>query len=155
MAGYSHAKLVAFLKKNDEAGQSAAAKHLGISIGQLPMLQFCIAQVEAGVYDELPATTKSVTAARDKEGNRWELLAARTGESVSAVKKLYSGDPSESYTGKGRNHKNGQGSAPTGKAAGKAPAAAAKKSKATRGKSTGPVRAKTRAQRMARAGDPS
>lgn len=155
MAGFNKSKLVSFLKKNGEAGQSAAAKHLGVSIGQLPMIEFCRAQVEAGVYKEIPSTTKSVTDARDKQGNRWELIAARAGVGVAEVKKLYDGDASKSYTGRGRNH----GSASTGKAApakkgGAKPSGKAAGRKPGKG-TAGPQRARTRAQRMARAGDPS
>jgi hypothetical protein len=106
MAGYDHDKVVKMLKGNSELKQSEVAQKLGVSIGQVPMLAFCKAQVEAGVYSTAPKTSASVKKLRDNEGNRWELIAARTGLGVTAVKTAYEeagGDISTSYTGRGRN----------------------------------------------------
>jgi hypothetical protein len=75
------------------------------------MLQFCRAQVEAKLYTKAPSTPTSVMKLRDNENNRWELIAARTGLGVAAVKTAYEeagGDATTSYTGRGRNY-NGNG----------------------------------------------
>jgi len=110
MAEVTQDKLVGLLKKDDELTQGKAAQELGVSVGQIPMLLFCKAQVEAGVFKKAPATPKSVVQLRNS-GNRWELIAARTGLGVAAVKSAYSegggGDPAKSYTGKGRNFAGG------------------------------------------------
>lgn len=106
MAGYDHDKVVKMLKGNSELKQSEVAQKLGVSIGQVPMLAFCKAQVEAGVHSKSPKTPANIKKLRDNEGNRWELIAARTGLGVAAVKAAYEeagGDPSNSYTGRGRN----------------------------------------------------
>lgn len=96
-------KLVKLVKSDKEITQKAAADALGLTIGQISMMKFCQAQVEAGAYTTAPATEASIKRLRDGEGNRWELIAARTGLSVAAVKDKYPGDPKASYTGKGRN----------------------------------------------------
>lgn len=105
MAGsYDHDKVVKFIKANSEIKQSEVAQKLGITIGQVPMLSFNKAQVEAGVYSKAPGTEASVKRLRN-EGNRWELIAARTGLSVAAVKAhAESAGVLDSYTGRGRNH---------------------------------------------------
>lgn len=102
----NYAKMVEQLKKDGATKQSEVAQKQGLSIGQVSMAQFCLAQVEAGVFKTIPATGPSVKKARDGEGNRWELIGARAGISANAAKKLYEeagGDPSNSYTGRGRN----------------------------------------------------
>jgi hypothetical protein len=106
MATYDHDKVVKMLKANGELKQSEVATKLGVTVGQVPMLKFCQAQVEAGVYNKAPGTPASIKKLRDVEGNRWELIAARTGKGVAAVKTAYEeagGDASNSYTGRGRN----------------------------------------------------
>lgn len=95
--------LVRLVKSNKDITQAEAARRLGLSVGQIPMIKFCQAQVAVGVYSKIPGTAAAVKKARDSEGNRWELIAARTGKSVAAVKDLYPGDASSSYTGRGRN----------------------------------------------------
>lgn len=97
-------KLVRDLRKNPDMTQSEAADSQGLSIGQVNMLRFCKAQVEAGIWDEIPATTKAVKAARN-EGNRWELIAARAGISRAKVIDLFGGEDAarDSYVGRGRN----------------------------------------------------
>jgi hypothetical protein len=97
-------RLVKLLKRDGDIGQAEAARELGITIGQLGMVKFCQAQVEAGVYGKAPGTAASVKKLRDGEGNRWELIAARTGKSVAAVKELYPGDASKRLTGNGSSN---------------------------------------------------
>lgn len=99
-------KIAKLVKANKEIKQSEVAQKLGVTIGQVGMLDYCKAQVEAGLYGSAPATATSVKKLRDSENNRWELIAARTGLSVSAVKTKYEeagGDAAASYTGRGRN----------------------------------------------------
>lgn len=109
-------KLVKLVKQDNEITQGAAAQKLGLSIGQVSMLAFCQAKVEAGAATKAPGTPASIKKLRDNEGNRWELIAARTGLSVAAVKAKYEeagGDAKASYTGRGRDHAgngNGNGS---------------------------------------------
>lgn len=155
MADFDYGRLVKALKANGELTQSAAAEKLGITAGQLNMLAFCKAKVEAGVVKKAPATPRSVRSLREKDTDRWEMIAARTGVSVAAAKELYreaGGDPTNSYTGRGRNFSNGPSKAkPKAKAkastASKAKTSTAKgKSKATaKTKGGGIVRRRTRA----------
>src|SRR5215831_4706997 len=109
MADIDQKKLVALVKKGKTHSECAEA--LGITVGQLSMLKFCQAQVEAGEYDEMTATPKNVLKLRDKENYRWELIAAIIDEGVAKTKSLYAdagGDPATSYTGRGRNFANGE-----------------------------------------------
>jgi hypothetical protein len=104
MAEFDYAKLVKVVKGDKTITQGKAATALGLSIGQISMVNFCKAQVEVGVYDKAPATPTSVKKLRVTEGNRWELISARTGLTISAVKKIAEdGGFLDSYTGKGRN----------------------------------------------------
>jgi hypothetical protein len=153
MAEFDYGRLVKALRTNGELTQGSAAEKLGITPGQLNMLQFCKAKVEAGVVKKAPATAKSVRNLRDRDSDRWEMIAARTGVSVATAKELYreaGGDPAKSYTGRGRNFSNGP-SKPKAKAktstASKAKARTTKgKSKATASKKGGAiVRRRTRA----------
>jgi hypothetical protein len=112
MAEVNFGKLVK-LVKDDEMTQAEAARQLGVTTGQLSMMQYCLAQVEAGVYKKMPGTAASVKKARDNEGNRWELVAARAGISVKAAKELYEeagGNASKSYVGRGRDFTGATGS---------------------------------------------
>lgn len=142
MAEVNEAKLLKAVKSGATHGE--AASQLGITQGQLSMLRYCMAQVEAGQYDEIPATAASVKKARDKDGNRWELIAARAGISVAKVKDLYGGEDAakKSFVGRGRNFSGVKSTKSTGKS-GKSGKAATK-----------PKRARTLAQRRA-AGNPS
>jgi hypothetical protein len=122
-------KLVKFLKTNDEATQKEAADNQGLTIGQLSMMTFCKAKLDAGVVDKIPGTGASIKKAR-AGGDRWELIAVRSGKGVAEVKSLYEeagGDVTE-YVGRGRNF----GATPSGKktaAKGKAATKAAPKGK--------------------------
>lgn len=109
-------KLVKDLRKNPELTQSEVADSQGLTIGQVSMMKFCQAQVEAGIWDEIPATTKAVKAARN-EGNRWELIAARADVSRAKVIDLFGGEDAakDSYVGRGRNFGNGDGDKPAPK----------------------------------------
>lgn len=97
-------RLVKDLKKNPDLKQSEVADMQGLTIGQVSMMKFCQAQVDAGVWDEIPATSKAVKAARN-EGNRWELIAARADVSRAKVIDLFGGEDAakDSYVGRGRN----------------------------------------------------
>jgi hypothetical protein len=70
-------------------GHSAAAAEMGLAVSQISSLTFSQALVDSGQEDTAPATAKSVLALRHDQRNRWELIAARTGESVKRVKELY------------------------------------------------------------------
>lgn len=145
-------KQEAQLAKDVKAGknQSECAKNLGVTPGQLGMLPFCKAQVAAGIFTKAPATEASFKKLREA-GNRWELIAARTGATVGAIKAAV-GDGT--YIGRGR--KPGTASTST-----KATGAKATGKLAGRGKtgvqpvSNKPARARTRAERAARSGNPS
>jgi hypothetical protein len=149
MAEVSEAKLDKAVKSGKN--HAATATELGLSTGQLPMLTYCRAQVRTGQYKKAPATETSIKKLRDNEGNRWELIAARTGLSVAKVKEMYPGNPEASYTGRGRNYANGGGS--TKKASAKASAKASGPKTAGKGGKT--AKARTRAQRAAKSGSPS
>ena len=125
MAELNYDKLVKDLKKNPDLTQSEAAELQGLTIGQVNMMRFCRAQVDAGIWDEIPETAKAVKAAR-AEGNRWELIAARAGISRAKAVDLYGGEDAakESYVGRGRNFANGEDEKPKGRASGRKPAAA-------------------------------
>jgi hypothetical protein len=160
MAEVNFAKLVKLVKSGNN--QAEAARQLGVTTGQLSMLIFSQAQVEAGVWGKIPATAASVKKARDGDSNRWELIAARTGESVARVKALYKesgGDPNKSYTGRGAMP-GGAKKSPGKKTPAKANAKSGGRGKpAGRSKPAGkktPARARTLAERRAaRAGNPS
>jgi len=138
--------MVRALKKNPELGQKALADELDVSVGEVSMVSFCKAQVEAGIYSEAPATPKSVQNLRDREQNRWELIMARTGLSRAKVIEAYGGEEAakESFVGRGRNFtsngesggasvrvsRRGGGSAKTKTASAKTKTASKKKSAA-------------------------
>lgn len=163
-------KLVKDLKANPELKQSEAAQKQGLTIGQVSMVAFTKAQVEAGIYKKAPGTPPSVKKLRDSEGNRWELIAARTGLGVSAVKAAYEeagGNASNSYTGRGRNFAGGGSGRKSGAAKKTAAKSGAKKTTAARKtgvktttarrgatKKTAPVR-NIRGGRSGRAANPS
>jgi cyanate lyase len=167
-------KLVALVKKDNDITQAQAAVKLGLSVGQVSMLKFQQAKVEAGVLAKIPGTTKAIKEARDKKGLRWEAIAAATGLSPAGVKAKYEeggGNAADSYTGRGRNFAaSGNGSArkpaarkpaarkPAARAAGKPGArkpaskpAAKRSSGAAARRSTGVVRRTTKKT----AGNPS
>jgi hypothetical protein len=125
MAEVNFDKLVKLLKSDDEITQREAAERLGVTQGQLNILLFCRAKVEAGIAKPAPSTAKSVKDLRTKEGERWEMIAARTGLSVAKVKDMAEeGGYKDSYTGRGRDY-NGD-SKPAKKTTGRKPAAAGK-----------------------------
>lgn len=127
MAEVNFDKLVKLVKADDEITQREAAERLGVTQGQLNMLLFCRAKVEAGIAKSAPATAKSVKDLRTKEGERWEMIAARTGLSVAKVKDMADeGGYKDEYVGRGRNY-NGGSKPATKKAAGSKSTAASKK----------------------------
>jgi hypothetical protein len=143
MAEVNEAKLLKAVKGGASHGEAAEA--LGVTPGQLNMNAFCKAQVAAGLFSKIPATAASVKKARNSDGNRWELIAARAGISVAKVKDLYGGEDAAagSFVGRGRNYSGSKPSAANRKRT------TAAKSKPKGGK----PKAKTLAQR--RAGNPS
>lgn len=104
MAEVTIAKVTQLVKQNNDISQKAVADKIGVSLGQVSMLLFCQAKVAAGVYSKAPPTAASVKKLRDSEGNRWELIAARTGLSVAKAREVYGGEGAarDSYTGRGR-----------------------------------------------------
>jgi hypothetical protein len=158
MADVDHNKLIKLVKQG--AKHSEAAEALGVTPTQLTMLVWCDAQVEAGVWDEIASTATAVKKAKDVDGNRWELIAARTGESVATVKELYGGEAAVAKYNAGRATGNGsaQPSSRRGGSKTKTKTASSKKSgvkvvasKKGSAKKTaaGPRRARTRAERLA------
>jgi len=103
----SHNDLVKLAKRG--LNHSEAAAELGVSVGSISSMKWSKALVDAGQWGEIPATAAAVKKARDVESNRWELIAARTGEGVARVKELYGGEEAAaaSYVGRGRNFSNG------------------------------------------------
>lgn len=144
MADISQSKIDALVKKG--LSQAKVAEKLGVTPGQLGMLRYGQALVNSGKLKKAPATAKSVKELRDKQGLRWEFIAAATGLSVAKVRDLY-GDK-ESYIGRGR--KPGSGS--TGKSSGRGSGRGSARGGKTAAK---PARARTRAARAAKSGNPS
>jgi hypothetical protein len=84
----NYAQLVKLAKQG--MGHSEAARELGVTVGQISSLTFSKALVDAGVYDTVSKITPAVIVRlKDDEGNRWELISARTEKSVAEVKELY------------------------------------------------------------------
>lgn len=146
-------KLVTLLRKNGDLTQADAANKLGVSLGQVNMLAFCRAKVTAGVVSKAPATAQSVKKLRNQDGDRWEMIAARTGLSVAKVKDLFGGEDAAAKSSVGRGRPAGAKTGGTKtKAAGTR--TGGKTTAARRGGSkTGVARNKTRAAR--RGGNPS
>jgi hypothetical protein len=140
MAEISQAKIDALVKKG--LSQAKVAEKLGVTPGQLGMLRFGVAMVNTGQLKKAPATSKSVKELRDKGGLRWEFIAAATGLSVAKVREMY-GDK-ESYIGRGRKPGEGATKKASGSGRGRGGKPAAK-----------PTRARTRAARAAKSGNPS
>lgn len=124
MAEVTQDKIVKLLKGDNDLTQGKVAQKLGVTVGQVPMILFCKAQVEAGIFTKQPATPPSVVKLRNA-GNRWELIAARTNLGVAAVKAKFKegggGDPAKSYSGRGRNFNGSTAKKPaaTGRQTGK------------------------------------
>lgn len=162
MAEVTEDKLVKLFKANSELKQTEAAQKLGVSTGAIPMTLFCVASVKAGVYSKAPATAVSVKKLRS-EGNRWELIAARTGLSVTKVKELFGGEEAAraSYSGRGRNYNESAAPRTTVRATATKPAAkkpAAKKPAAKRTGAKKPAArtiVRNRAGRRSSASNPS
>jgi hypothetical protein len=141
---------------------SAAAKELGVTVGQISSFAWSTALVSGGVYSEAPDTAASVKKLYDVEGNRWELIAARTGLSVAAAQDLYDEAGGEGKRGtnpntSGRKNGDAEVEAETPKRRGRPPK---QQQAATTGKrataAATPRRARTRAERRAgRSNNPS
>jgi len=147
----THEKLVR-LVKSGITSHSEAAVELGVTVGQISSLAWSRALVEGGEYSEQPATEAAVRRMRDVEGLRWELIAARTGESVAAVKELH-GDAENSVVSGRRSKTNGEEEQETTTTRGRGRQAG----KTTTGKrataAATPRRSRTRAQRQAGRGN--
>jgi hypothetical protein len=164
-------RLVKLIRGGEEK-HSEVAKKLGVAPSALDMMTFHRARVTAGVAKKAPATGKSVRDLRDRQKCRWEEIAARIGTGVAAAKTLYeeAGGDSTNYVGRGRNWNGTTEETPktskrgaakrstTKRSAAKASAAkpakrgSAKRGATKRGTAQGPTRARTRAERQARAG---
>jgi len=145
----SQSKVDQLVKKG--LSQAKVAEKLGVTPGQLGMLRYGVALVNTGKLKKAPATAKSVKDLRDKQSLRWEFIAAMTGLSVAKVRELYGNK--ESYIGRGR--KPGQATT-SGRSSGRS--AAGRKNTGNKGKGNTagkPARARTRAERAARSGNPS
>jgi hypothetical protein len=144
-----NAKQKQTLLKGVKAGKSQPeiARELGITPGQLSMKQFCEAQVESGQVSKAPATEASVKKLR-AGGARFELIAAQTGMSVAKIKDIVGDAPVK------RGPKASEGkSAPAKSGRGRTGVQVVARGK---GKPAGrPARARTRAERAARSGNPS
>jgi hypothetical protein len=148
MADVNEARLLKAVKGG--ATHAEAAEQLNLTPGQLSMLKYCQAQVEAGLFGEIPSTAASVKKARN-EGNRWELIAARAGISVAKVKDLFGGEDAAraSFVGRGRNFSGSKAKSAANKG---------RKTAAKSGQKRGPGRppkAKTLADRQRKSGNPS
>jgi hypothetical protein len=167
----NQSKLQGLVKRNKSLPETA--EELGLPVSVIGP-HFYRAEVAVNPKLKIAATPKAIRQARDKDGLRWERIAARTNMSVAAVKEAYEeagGDLSASYTGRGRkpgsNGGSGRKSAGAGASSRKTtPAARRKTASAGRkktttarrgaGKKTATVRrARTRAQRAANSGNPS
>jgi hypothetical protein len=147
----THEKLVKLAKAG--MGHSEAAVELGVTVGQISSMAWSRALVDAGEFSEIADTAAAVKKARDVENNRWELIAARAGVSVAAVKELYGGEEAAAESVITRKKDNGDEDETPKR--GRAAA-----NKATTGKrataAATPRRARTRAERRAgRSGNPS
>ena len=147
----THEKLVR-LVKSGITSHSEAAVELGVTVGQISSLAWSRALVEGGEYSEQPATTAAVKRMRDVEGLRWELIAARTGESVAAVKELHGDAENSVVTGRraAKQDEEEQETTPRRGRGGKTTTGKRATAAAT------PRRSRTRAQRQAgRSNNPS
>jgi hypothetical protein len=147
--GVTEAEIVAAVKK-EKLGQSAVAKSLGVPLSAVPIAAYCRALVSAGWYETAPGTEASIKKLY-AGGDRFELVAARTGTTVAHVREVI--PPEMRRNGAGPRAKSGS-SAKTSGASGKR--ASVKKTGAASKVSGGQRRSRTRAERVrARSGNPS
>lgn len=117
----SDKEVVAFLKKNPDAKVPAVAREFGVSAAAIVATVW---RLEAVADPSLAVGTSptAVANARDKEGLRWERIAARSGLSVADVKRKYTEktglQPEQSYTGRGRDFTGSGGTKSKAKATG-------------------------------------
>jgi len=142
------AKIVAKFDGDDKDADVYKAIASQLKVGTSTAVQLMYyAEPIADPKLKIKATGAAVKAARDRQGLRWERIAARADISVNRARELYEeagGDIDSSYTGRGKR----PGGAPAeakSKATG-AKRGAAKKSTAKKG----PQKARTRAQLAAR-----
>lgn len=117
--------------------ETKVAAEAGVPMGMVGKL---IWASEPVVWPQLKVanTDAAVANARDKQGLRWERIAARAGITVSQAKEMYQrktgNDPNKTYTGRGRRF---DGSSSATKPAG----SGGKRGAATNGKGTSGRRA--------------
>jgi len=147
----THEKLVR-LVKSGVVSHSEAAQELGVTVGQISSLAWSKALVEGGEYSEVDPTAANVRRMRDVEGLRWELIAARTGESVASVKELHGDAENSVVSGRRSTKQNGDDEQETTTTRGRG-----RGGKTTTGKrataAATPRRSRTRAQRQAGRGN--
>ena len=152
----THEKLVR-LVKSGIVSHSEAATELGVTVGQISSLAWSRALVEAGQYSEIADSAAAIKKARDVENNRWELIAARTGESVAAVKELHGDAENSTVSGRRAAAQNGEEEQETTTKRGRGRSTAGKTTTGKRATAAAtPRRSRTRAQRQAgRSNNPS
>jgi hypothetical protein len=148
-------KLVEVLKKSPDESESFYVSKTGISAGQIgPALWK--AEPVASPKLKFKANKSEIVKAR-KDGIRWERIAARTGESIAEVKRIGGKEAADVYTGRGRptsGYKPNSGGGGSRGAKNKGTSGRRAQS-GTSGSKKAPVRRnRTRADRMAAAGDP-
>lgn len=160
MAELENRKLVQLLKSHPDESEGFYADKLGIArtkIGPLIWFNEPIAKPSL----KFTGNKANIVKAR-KAGIRWERISARTGKSVAEAKEIGGKEAANVYVGRGRP--GGTSSASGGASSGRRQSAAAKSDKGTSGRrqaagrgarASSKPRARTRAERAARAGDPS
>lgn len=159
MAELYNSKLITFLKKNKgrTVKESEAVAASGIDPGKIgPALWQ--AEPIADPSLKFKATKANIVKAR-KDGIRWERIARRTDESVAYCKEVGGKEAEDVYVGRGTRGANGNGSAKGKAASGRRQSAKSSATSGRRGKSSGnsgkpTTRARTRAERQAKAGNP-
>lgn len=156
MANVTDDKVVKLLKQHPDQSMQFYADKLGIALGAVGAYVYRLEPV-ANPKLKIPATEASITKARNDQGMRWERIAARTGLSVAEVKRRFKGDPNKSYSGRGRNF-SGTASktkpAASGNKGGGKGTSGRRAASGGKGAQAGRGRARTRAEALARSGDP-
>jgi hypothetical protein len=152
-------KLQTLLRNNPDESEGFYADKLGIERTKIgPMIWFN--EPLANPKLKFTGNKANIVKAR-KDGIRWERIAARTGKSVAECKEIGGKEAANVYVGRGRPPGNGSG---TGKAssgrrqsAAKGKGTSGRRQAASKGNTGrgGKPRARTRAERLAKSGDPS
>jgi AraC-like DNA-binding protein len=153
-------RLIKLLKSDPDQPESFYSDKVGIDRNKVgPAIWFNEPLADPSL--KFKGTPTNIVKARE-QGLRWERIAARTGMSVSEVQKAFEEKTGKeyktSYTGRGRNF-NGPGAkkAASKKATSKATSGrrAAKNGNAKKAPAKRGARARTRAERQAKATNPS